>query len=117
MVLIIILLIGLLLGFVTPASIQNIVGEKTGIVGVLLSTAIGGILFVPSLIAFPLAASLVEEGAALAAVAGFITSLTMIGTLTLPLEIKELGLKLTVIRNGLGLVFAVLIATAMDAIL
>lgn len=117
MVLIIILLIGLLLGFVPPASIQNIVGEESGILGILLSTAMGGILFVPSLIAFPLAASLVEEGAALGAVAGFITSLTMIGTLTIPLEVKELGLKFTLLRNGLGVVFAILIALAMGVIL
>lgn len=117
MVLMIILLIGLLLGFVTPSVIQGILGDESGIVGILLSTALGGVLFVPSLIAFPLAASLVEEGAALGAVAAFITSLTMIGTLTLPLEVKELGLKFTLVRNGLGVLFAVLIAVAIGVIL
>lgn len=117
MVLTIILIIGLLLAFVTPSMIQGIVGEESGILGILLSTAIGGVMFVPSIIAFPLAGSLVEEGAALGAVAAFITSLTMIGTLFLPLEIKELGLKFTVVRNGLGIIFAILIAVAIGAIL
>lgn len=92
MVLMIILLIGLLLGFVTPATIQRIIGEESGLLGILFSTAMG-------------------------AVAAFITSLTMIGTLTLPLEIKELGLRFTLVRNGLGLLFAVLIALAIGAIL
>jgi uncharacterized membrane protein YraQ (UPF0718 family) len=117
MVLAIILLIGLLLGLVPPDLIPRLIGSESGIAGILLATAIGGILFVPALVAFPLAGSLLTGGASVGTVAAFITSLTMIGTVTLPIEVRELGLKFTVLRNGLGLVFTLVIAILMGVIL
>ncbi|MFP4010889.1 MAG: permease [Spirochaetaceae bacterium] len=116
-VLSIILLIGLLLGFVPPETIRRLIGAESGIVGVLVATGIGGITLIPALISFPLAASLVESGAGIAAAAGFITSLTMIGTVTLPMEVRELGVRMTVARNILGLLAAVSIALIMGAVL
>jgi len=41
----------------------------------------------------------------------------MIGTITLPLEIKELGKKMAILRNGLSFVIAIIIALVMGAIL
>jgi uncharacterized membrane protein YraQ (UPF0718 family) len=117
MVLAIIILIGLLLGFVPPERISSLLGGESGIGGVLLATGLGAIMFVPALISFPLASSLLLEGASVSSVAAFITSLTMIGTVTLPIEIRELGWRFTLLRNGLGLIAAVGIALAMGAIL
>ncbi len=117
MTLIIVLVIGLLLGFVPPEQISRFVGEQTGIVGVLLVGALGAILHIPALISFPLAASLLASGASVAAVAAFITTLTMIGTITLPLEIKELGKKIALLRNGISFIIAIIIALIMGAIL
>ena len=117
MMLIIIVAVGLLLGFIPPNQIATFVGEQSGISGVLLIGAIGAILFIPALISFPLAASLLESGASVAAAAAFITTLTMIGIITLPLEIKELGKKIALLRNGLSLVIAIIIALIMGAIL
>jgi uncharacterized membrane protein YraQ (UPF0718 family) len=117
MTFIIILAIGLLLGFVPPEQISAFVGEQTGIWGVLLVGAVGAIMHIPALISFPLAASLLENGASVAAVAAFITTLTMIGTITLPLEIKELGKTLALLRNGISFIIAILLALIMGAIL
>lgn len=117
MMLAIILLIGLLLGLVPPATIAAMIGEESGPVGVAVAAGIGAVLFVPALIAFPLAASLLQAGASVGAVAAFITSLTLIGTVTLPVELRELGVKLTVVRNALGVVFALVIAVLMGRIL
>lgn len=117
MVLAIVVLIGLLLGFVPPRSIASIVGEESGIAGVLIAAATGAVLFVPAMVAFPLAASLLQSGASVGAVAAFITSLTLIGTVTLPVELRELGVKLTLLRNALGVVFALAIAIVMGVIL
>lgn len=117
MVLAIIVLIGLLLGFVAPEQISGLIGDETGITGLLIATAIGAALFVPALIAFPLAASLLHGGASVGAVAALITSLTLIGTVTLPVELRELGVRFTLVRNGLGVVFAVVIALLMGVIL
>ena len=64
-----------------------------------------------------LAASLLDGGASISVVAAFITTLTMIGTVTLPLEIKELGKKMALLRNGMSFLIAILIAFIMGAIL
>ncbi len=116
-ILIIIILIGLLLGFVPSSEISKIVGEQSGVGGVILVALFGAILHIPALISFPLAASLLKSGASIVAVAAFITTLTMIGTVTLPLEIKELGKKIALLRNGISFIIAIIIAFIMGAIL
>lgn len=116
-ILIIIILIGLLLGFVPSSEISKIVGEQSGVGGVILVALFGAILHIPALISFPLAASLLKSGASIVAVAAFITTLTMIGTVTIPLEIKELGKKIALLRNGISFIIAIIIAFIMGAIL
>ncbi len=110
MVLVIILVIGLLLGFIPPDEISRFIGEQSGISGVILVGVVGAFMHIPSLLSFPLAASLLENGASVTAVAAFITTLTMIGMITLPLEIKELGRKMALLRNGLSFLLALIIA-------
>jgi len=122
MVFIIIIIIGLLLGFVPPGfvppdQISKFIGEQSGIGGVLLVGAVGALMHIPALLSFPLAASLLESGASVTAVAAFITTLTMIGIVTLPLEIKELGKKMAILRNGISFVIAIIIALIMGVIL
>ena len=117
MVLTIIILIGVLLGFVTPRIIQNLLGEESGFFGILTAALIGAVMHIPSLISFPLAASLLEGGAAVGTVAGFIASLTMIGVVTFPVEVRELGAKMTIMRNGFGFLFAITIALVMGVLL
>ena len=117
MVFIIIIIIGLLLGFIPADQISRFVGEQSGFGGILLVGVVGALIHIPSLLSFPLAASLLEEGASVSAVATFITTLTMIGTVTLPLEIKELGKKIAFLRNGFSFVIAIIIALIMGVIL
>jgi len=116
-VFIIIVVIGLLLAFVPPDQISRFIGEQAGFGGLLAIAALGTVLFIPALISFPLAASLLQSGASTAAVAAFITTLTMIGVVTLPLEIKELGKKMAFLRNGLSFIIAIVIALIMGVIL
>lgn len=116
-VLIIIIFIGFLLGFVPPSEISEIIGEQSGFGGVLLVALLGALSHIPALISFPLAASLLESGASITALAVFITTLTMIGMVTLPLEIKELGKKMALLRNGMSFIIAIIIALIMGSIL
>lgn len=117
MVLIIVILVGLLLGFVPPGEIEKFFGAQSGLFGVLIIGGAGAILHIPSLIAFPLAGSLRESGASVASTAAFITTLTMIGTVYLPVEIKILGKKFAILRNGLSFVIAIVISLLMGLIL
>ncbi len=117
LVLLIIILIGWLLAFLPQEVISSIIGQKVGFFGVLSAALLGTVLHIPSLVAFPLAASLLESGASVMAVAAFITTLTMIGFVTLPLEIKELGKKIALLRNGFSFLAALIIALIMGVIL
>ncbi len=117
MVFAIIILIGLLLGFVPPDQISRFIGEQSGIGGVLLVSLVGALMHIPSLLSFPLAASLLRDGASVSAVAAFITTLTMVGTITLPLEIKELGREMALLRNGISFAIAIVIALIMGVVL
>ncbi|MFW6197876.1 MAG: permease [Myxococcota bacterium] len=105
----ILVFIGLLLGFVPPATIGGIVGEGSGVTGVLSAGLLGSVLHIPTLVSFPLAGSLMDAGASTTVVAVFITTLTMVGFVTLPLEMGILGKRFALLRNGLSLVAAVII--------
>jgi uncharacterized membrane protein YraQ (UPF0718 family) len=113
----VIIVIGVLMGFVSREVISSFVGEQSGIGGVLTIAVIGAFLYVPSLIAFPLAASFKNSGASIEAVAAFVTTLTMLGFLTLPVEIKELGRKMAFLRNGFSFVVAIVIALLIGVLL
>ena len=116
-VLTIIVVIGLINGFVGPEQISMLIGSQSGIMGIIIIGLVGAVMHIPSIISFPLAASLLEKGASISAVAAFITTLTMIGTITLPLEIKLLGKKMALLRNGMSFIIAIIIALIMGAIL
>lgn len=113
----VIIVIGWLLTFVSKAVIAGLIGQKAGITGVAIAAALGSVLFIPALVSFPLAASLLKSGAGITAVATFITTLTMIGFVTLPLEIKTLGKKVALLRNGFSFIIAVIIGLLMGVIL
>ena len=117
MIFIIIIAIGLLLGFIPPDQISRFVGDQSGLGGVILIGVVGALMHIPALLSFPLASSILENGASVTAVAAFITTLTMIGMITLPLEIKMLGKKIALLRNGISFVIAILIAFIMGMIL
>ncbi|MBE3519921.1 MAG: permease [Firmicutes bacterium] len=110
-------LIGLLLALIPPEWIRTYLGNQAGLAGTVGAALIGAITLIPGLIAFPLAGSLYQEGASTMTIAAFITTLTMVGVVTAPVEVQQLGKKITLWRNGLSLVFAILIAATMEAIL
>ncbi len=116
-IIIIVVFIGFLLGFLPPEIISAVVGDRAGFLGVLAAAVLGSVLLIPALISFPLAASLLKGGASIMSVAAFITTLTMVGVVTLPLELREMGKKITILRNVFSFIFAVIIALIMGAIL
>ncbi|MDY0290564.1 MAG: permease, partial [Sphaerochaeta sp.] len=66
---------------------------------------------------FPLAGSLLRSGATVMTISAFITTLVMVGVVTAPMEMKILGKNFTLLRNGLGVVAALVIALLMGVIL
>ncbi len=117
MLLMIVIVIGLILGFLSPETIQRIVGNQSGFLGVIIIGLFGSVMQIPSILAFPLSASLLEKGASITAISTFLITLTMVGIITLPLEIKELGKRFALLRNILSFIVAIIIAYIMGAIL
>ena len=105
----ILVVIGLIMGFVTSATIGRILGEGSGIIGVLTAALLGSVLHIPSLVSFPLGGSLLRSGASVTVIAVFITTLTMVGFMTLPMEISILGKRFTLLRNVLSIIAALII--------
>ncbi|NBK21139.1 MAG: permease [Spirochaetia bacterium] len=110
-------IVGLTLGILTPEIIAKAVGAEAGVMATLIASVLGAITLIPSLVAFPLAGSLLRSGATVMTISAFVTSLVMVGIVTAPMEIKELGKKFTLLRNGLGFLAALLIAVVMGVVL
>ena len=113
----IIFLIGLILTIIPPESIKNVLGSSNTFIATIVSAVVGGITLIPAFVAFPLVGSLVDVGASIVPAVAFLTTLTMVGIVTFPLEKKEFGLKFALSRNVLSFVFAVIIALTMGVIL
>lgn len=113
----ILLLIGLILALIPPEVLSDFLVKNDNIFSTVLFALVGCITLIPAFVAFPLASSLVEAGAGIMPVVAFLTTLTMVGIVTFPLEKREFGWKFTLIRNGLSLVFAVVIAVIMGVLL
>jgi len=113
LLLIIIIIIGVMLVFIPREFIQRYLGGEITLFQMVFVLIAGAIAMIPGIIALPLAGSLVDSGASYVPVAAFITTLTMVGFVTIPVEIQQLGKKITVLRNLLAFVFAVIISLLM----
>ena len=102
--------IGIVVAILSPEAISRIIGGSSGWLGVLIAAIIGSITLIPAFVAFPLAGILLENGAGYMQLSAFVSTLTMVGTLTFPLEIKFFGKKFTILRNLLAFGFAFLVA-------
>jgi uncharacterized membrane protein YraQ (UPF0718 family) len=113
----ILLLIGLILTFIPPEVIKSALGESNTFISTIVSALAGSITLIPAFVAFPLVGSLVDVGASIVPAVAFLTTLTMVGLVTFPLEKREFGLKFATTRNIFSFIFAVLIALAMGVIM
>ena len=113
----IIFLIGLVLTFIPPETIKTVLGSSNTIVSTFISAAVGSITLIPAFVAFPLVGSLVDAGASIVPAVAFLTTLTMVGVVTFPLEKKEFGTKFAVTRNVFSFAFAIVIALVMGVII
>ncbi len=113
----ILFLIGLILTFIPPEIIKQYLGGANVLTASILSAFIGSITLIPAFVAFPLVGSLVDMGASIVPGVAFLTTLTMVGFVTFPLEKQEFGLKFATIRNSLSFIFAIIIAMAMGVFL
>jgi len=109
----ILILVSVLLYLIPEEVILRYLGPESGLTGFFMAAIVGSITLIPGLISYPLAAALLKQGATYAVVAVFMTTLMMVGVVTLPLEIKYFGKKAAILRNFLNLFAALIIGVLM----
>lgn len=85
--------------------------------GFVLVSLAGAIITIPGPIAFPLAGALLTMGASPAALASFITTLTMVGFVTAPLEASYFGARFVIFRQLLSFIAAIFVGLIMGFLL
>jgi len=113
----ILIIIGLALAILSPETITALLGKDSGLFGLFVSAIIGSITLIPGFVAFPLAAALLKNGAGYMQVAAFISTLMMVGIVTLPLEIKTFGKRATIIRNISAFFFSLIAAVLIGVVM
>lgn len=82
-----------------------------------MAAFIGAVTLIPGFVAFPLASALLHNGAGITQIAAFVSTLMMVGIITIPVEIEYFGKKVTIIRNLLAFIFSFIVAGVMGVIL
>ena len=96
----IMVIIGVTLTLLDPVTISHIIGSESGWLGVALAVVIGGVTLMPGFVAFPTAALLLAGGAGYMQIGAFVSSLMMVGVVTLPMEFKVFGKRAALLRNA-----------------
>lgn len=113
----ILLIIGFVLSVLNANQISQLIGKESGWIGVFIASIIGSITLIPGFIAFPLASALLNNGAGYMQIGAFISTLMMVGIVTIPLEIKFFGKKAAILRNTLAFVFSFFVAFMLGVLL
>jgi uncharacterized membrane protein YraQ (UPF0718 family) len=113
----IIFMIGLILTFIPPETIEKVLGSENTVLSSFVAAVVGSITLIPAFVAFPLVGSFVDAGASIVPGVAFLTTLTMVGVVTFPLEKKEFGTKFALARNLFSFGAAISIAILMGVIL
>ncbi len=113
----ILIIIGVMLSVLSEETISKLIGSQSGWIGMIIAGFLGSITLIPGFVAFPLAAALLRSGAGFMQIAVFISTLMMVGIVTMPMEIKYFGRKATIMRNALAFVFSFIIAIVIGVVL
>lgn len=114
--LVVLLLVGVLLAVLNTEVISKIIGSGSGWLGVVLAALIGAVTLIPGFVAFPTAAMLLQSGAGYMQIGAFVSTLMMVGVVTMPVEIKYFGKKLTISRNVLAFIFSFPVALVIGMV-
>ncbi|MBS7528679.1 permease [Fusibacter paucivorans] len=102
--------IGISLSVLSEELISQLLGAGSGIVGMLIAFVVGALAFMPSFVAFPLGANLLEHGAGYPQIAAFVSSLMGVGVASLGVEMKYFGKRAAFLRNAVSVLASICFA-------
>lgn len=111
------LLIGLFQAYIPLERIAVIMNEQSRLVSTLVGATIGSITIIPAFAAFPMVGGLIDSGIGIIPATAFLTTLTMVGIATYPIEKKTFGARFALWRNLMSFGAAIGIALVMGVIL
>ena len=91
-------------------------GDESGVLGYISAALVGSVSLIQGFIAYPMAGILVQAGVGYPVIAIFITTLMMVGIITLPVEARYLGWRIALARNSLAFVFALSVGLLMGLV-
>jgi uncharacterized membrane protein YraQ (UPF0718 family) len=106
-------LVSVVLYLIPGENLSKFMGEGSGIAGWMTAALFGSVALIPGFIAYPLCGVLIKSGVAYSVIAVFITTLMMTGFMTLPVEARFFGWRVSILRNLSCLVAALLIGLIM----
>lgn len=93
--------------------LEKLLGADSGIAGFFIAAGLGSIALIPGFVSYPLSAVLLKNGVSYPVISVFITTLMMVGIVTLPIEKKYFGWKIAIARNSLSFIGALIIGAGM----
>ncbi|MCD4824455.1 MAG: hypothetical protein K8S55_07600 [Phycisphaerae bacterium] len=108
--LVMLILFAVSITFLPNEVIGKLLGRNSGPFGVAIASVVGSITLMPGFIAFPLCGALLGKGVPYMVLSAFTTTLMNVGILTYPLERRYLGRGVTLVRNGVCLAVALIVA-------
>ncbi|MBD3305832.1 hypothetical protein GF339_05565 [candidate division KSB3 bacterium] len=110
--LLMLMLISIVLFLLPEHVIVEYLGAHTTFKSLFIAAAFGSLTIMPGFIAFPLCGILLKKGVAYMVLSAFTTTLMMVGILTYPVEKQYLGTKVTILRNAVSFMIAIIVAIA-----
>jgi uncharacterized membrane protein YraQ (UPF0718 family) len=96
--------------------VKALLGGEHKWLSVTVASVTGSLTLMPGFIAFPLCGVLLKEGVLRMVLSAFSTTLMTVGVLTYPLERQYFGRTVTLVRNGISLVIALIVAVVMGLV-
>lgn len=109
--------VSVVLFFLPESKISYYLSGSSILLTTIVAALLGSITMMPGFIAFPLCGILLSNGASYTTVAAFSSTLMMVGLVTYPIEKQYFGHKITVIRNIINFVIAIIVALFVGIIL
>ena len=110
-------MVSIVLLLISEKTLIRYIGNDAGFAGWLIAAMLGSVALIPGFIAYPLCGILIKSGVSYGIIAVFITTLMMVGIITLPIEAKFFGWKISILRNVLSFIGALLVGFLMKLFL
>lgn len=112
MFLVMLVLVSISLYLLPNDAIREYLGEEDLLKGMGIAMFLGSLALMPGFIVFPMCGILREQGVPYMVISSFTTTLMMVGLISLPVEKAYFGMRTALIRNGLGLLIALVVSFA-----